>query len=126
MAKIIFKEYDPKQAQLSPPSFDELIINNHPVRIVSTVIDGLNLEGLIKSYKGGGTSSHHPRMLLKILVYGYLCNIYSSRRLEEATQQNIHFMWLAGMNRPDHNTINRFRSERLKEEIKSIFTQVVL
>lgn len=124
--KVVFKNYTPNQGQLLPPSLDELILNNHPVRVVNTVIDGLHLEGLIKTYKGGGTSSHHPRMLLKILVYGYLCNIYSSRKLEEATYQNIHFMWLAGMTKPDHNTINRFRSERLKDELKAIFTQVVL
>jgi transposase len=126
MSKIVFKEYSPNQALLLPPSFDELITNNHPVRVVSSVIDALNLEGLIKSYKGGGTSSHHPRMLLKILVYGYLCNIFSSRKLEQATQENIHFMWLAAMSQPDHNTINRFRSERLRNEIKTIFSQVVL
>lgn len=125
-SKVIFKDYNPQQGQLLPPSFDELIANNHPVRIVSTVIDALDLDGLVKSYKGGGTSSHHPRMLLKVLVYGYLCNIFSSRKLEEAIQQNIHFMWLAAMSRPDHNTINRFRSERLKDQIKTIFTQVVL
>jgi len=51
-------------------------------------------------------------MLLKVLVYGSLCNIYSSRKLEDAVRENIHFMWLAGMNTPDHHTINRFRSER--------------
>jgi len=65
-------------------------------------------------------------MLLKVLVYGYLCNIYSSRKLEDAVRENIHFMWLAGMNTPDHHTINRFRSERLKENIKELFSQVVL
>lgn len=77
MSKIVFKEYNPNQALLLPPSIDELITNNHPVRVVSSVIDALDLDGLIKSYKGGGTSSHHPRMLLKVLVYGYLCNIFS-------------------------------------------------
>ena len=125
-SKVVFKDYNPQQGLLLPPSIDELIANNHPVRTVSSVIDGLDLDGLIKTYKGGGTSSHHPRMLLKIIVYGYLCNIFSSRKLEEATKQNIHFMWLAAMSRPDHNTINRFRSERLKDEIRTIFTQIVL
>lgn len=124
--KVVFKDYTPNQGQLLPPSLEELITNNHPVCIVNSVIDGLDLSGLIKSYKGGGTSSHHPRMLLKVLVYGYLSNIFSSRRLEEACCQNVHFMWLAAMTRPDHNTINRFRSKRLKDEIKQIFTQVVL
>lgn len=125
-SKVVFKDYDPNQCLLLPQNLGELIEENHPVRTVSEVIDRLNLEGLIKSYKGGGTSSHHPRMLLKVLVYGYLCNIFSSRKLEEAVRQNVHFMWLAAMTKPDHNTINRFRSERLKEEIKEIFTQVVL
>lgn len=124
--KVVFKDYNPNQGQLLPANLEELITNNHPVRVVNSVIDGLHLEGLIKSYKGGGASSHHPRMLLKVLVYGYLSNIYSSRRLEEACTQNVHFMWLAAMTRPDHNTINRFRSERLKDEIKNIFTQVIL
>lgn len=125
-SKVVFKDYNPKQNFLLPPSLEELIEPNHPVRTVSDVIDGLDLQCLIKNYKPGGTSSYHPRMLLKVLVYGYLCNIFSSRRLEEALKQNIHFMWLSGMSRPDHNTINRFRSERLKDEIRSIFTQVVL
>ncbi|UUC46587.1 IS1182 family transposase [Flavobacterium cerinum] len=125
-SKVVFKDYNPKQNFLLPPSLEELIELNHPVRTVSDVIDGLDLECLIKNYKPGGTSSYHPRMLLKVLVYGYLCNIFSSRRLEEALKQNIHFMWLSGMSRPDHNTINRFRSERLKDEVRSIFTQVVL
>lgn len=65
-------------------------------------------------------------MLLKVLIYGYLSNIYSSRKLEQALKENIHFMWLSGMNCPDHNTINRFRSERLKGKLNSIFTQIVL
>jgi hypothetical protein len=64
-------------------------------------------------------------MLLKVIVYGYINNIYSSRKIEEALQQNIHFMWLGGMNTPDHNTINRFRSDKLKDPLKNIFIQVV-
>lgn len=125
-SKLVFKDYNPSQNLLLPPNLEELIEENHPVRTVSEVIDRLDLSGLIKNYKPGGTSVYHPRMLLKVLVYGYLCNIYSSRKLEEAIKQNVHFMWLSAMNRPDHNTLNRFRSERLKGEIKQIFSQVVL
>lgn len=125
-SKVVFKDYNPKQNFLLPPSLEELIEPYHPVRTISDVIDSLDLQYLIKNYKPGGISSYHPRMLLKVLVYGYLCNIFSSRRLEEALKQNVHFMWLSGMSRPDHNTINRFRSERLKDEIRNIFTQVVL
>jgi len=110
---------------LLPPSLEELIPLRHPVRVVNEVIESINLELLEKAYKGGGTSSYHPKMLLKILVYGYVTNIYSSRKLEAATKENIHFMWLAGMQQPDHNTINTFRGRRLQAALKNIFTQVV-
>jgi len=125
MAKPLFKAYLQSQPFLIPPSLDELIDPNHPVRVVNAVIEGLDLDVLIKKYKGGGTTSYHPRMLLKVLVYGYLSNIYSSRKLEAVLKENIHFMWLAGMNTPDHHTINRFRSERLRNILRDIFVQVV-
>lgn len=125
-SKVVFKDYNPKQNFLFPPDLSELIENNHPVRTVSAVIDGLDLSNLLRNYKPGGTSVYHPKMLLKVLVYGYLCNIYSSRKLEQALKENVHFMWLSAMNRPDHNTLNRFRSERLKGELKEIFAQIVL
>lgn len=64
-------------------------------------------------------------MLLKSLVYAYINNIYSSRKIEEAVSSNIYFMWLAGMAKPDHNTINRFRGKRLEKTLQPIFTQVV-
>jgi transposase len=123
--KIAFKNYTPNQVMMLPPSLEELIEANQPVRIVNQVIDRINIDPLIKKFKGGGTSSYHPRMLLKVLVYGYLNNTYSSRKLEAALKENIHFMWLSGMNKPDHNTINRFRSDRLKDVLKTVFGQVV-
>ena len=124
--KAVFKSYNQKQLMLLPPSLDELIEPGHPVRIVDSVIDNVDDRALIRQYKGGGNSSYHPRMLLKVMIYSYLCNIYSSRKMESALKENIHFMWLSGMNRPDHNTLNRFRSEKLKSILKEIFAQVVL
>lgn len=109
-----------------PPTFDELISASHPVRVVNRIVDQIDIDSILKQYHGGGRSSYHPRMLLKVLIYGYLCNIYSSRKLESAAGENIYFMWLSGMQQPDHNTINRFRLERLKGVIKDIFSQVVL
>lgn len=111
---------------LLPPSLEELIPSNHPVLVVNKVIDKLNIDLLLKEYKGGGTSSYHPRMLLKVLVYAYITNIYSSRKIERSLKENIHFMWLSGMSYPDHNTINRFRSDRLKGVLEEVFKQVVL
>lgn len=124
--KVIFKSYDPNQLSVLPPSLKELIDPNHPVNTVNQVIDKIELDPLLKNYQGGGTSSYHPKMMLKILIYAYLSNIYSSRKIEAALKENIHFMWLAGMNKPDHNTINRFRTEKLKGVLKKIFSQVVL
>ena len=123
--KVVFKKYSPAQGMLLPPSLEELIPKNHPVRVVNEVIERLNLGLLEKAYKGGGTSSYHPKMLLKILVYGYVTNTYSSRKLEAAAKENIYFMWLSGMQQPDHNTINTFRGKRLQDALKNIFTQVV-
>jgi transposase len=124
-SKVVFKNYTPNQVMMLPPSLEELIDKNHPVRIVNQVIDRIDIDALLKKFKGGGTSSYHPRMLLKVLVYAYVNNTYSSRRMESALKENIHFMWLAGMNKPDHNTINRFRSDRLKDVLKTVFGQVV-
>ena len=124
-SKAIFKPYNPDQLSLLPPSLEELIPQNHVVRVVRSVIDQLNIDEILKKYKGGGASSYHPKMMLKILVYGYLSNTYSSRKIEQAVQSNIHYMWLSGMETPDHNTINRFRSEKLKGVLKEVFAQVV-
>jgi transposase len=123
---VVFKAYTQHQPMLLPPSLDELIAADHPVRIVNQVLDKIDIEPLLKKYTGGGSSSFHPRMLLKVFVFSYINNIYSSRKIEAALKENIHFMWLSGMNQPDHNTINRFRSERLKEVLRQVFTQVVL
>jgi len=125
-SKIVFKDYNPKQNFLFPPNLLDFIEENHPVQVVSDVIDQLDIRNLLREYKSGGTSSYHPKMLLKVLVFGYLNNIYSSRKLEQALKENLYFMWLSAMQRPDHNTLNRFRGERLKNQIKEIFTQIVL
>jgi len=111
---------------LLPPDLNELIPAHHPVRVVNEVLEKVDITQLIKQYKPGGTSSYHPRMLLKVLVYAYINNVYSSRRIEEAVTQHIHYMWLSGMSTPDHNTINRFRGQRLQKVLQPIFTQVVL
>lgn len=126
MANPVFKPYLQNQRFLFPPSLDDMVSANHPVGVVSEVIDKIDIDIIIKKYKGVGTSSYHPRMLLKVLVYGYLNNIYSSRRIEASVKENIYFMWLSGMSQPDHHTINRFRSERLRNILKEVFAQIVL
>src|SRR5690606_28046410 len=109
-----------------PPSLEELIPSNHPGRTVNEIIERIDLSLVYARYSENGSRCYHPKMLLKILVYGYLENCYSSRKLERNVREHIVFMWLAGMQRPDHHTINRFRSERLRDVIGDIFAQLVL
>jgi transposase len=126
MAKIVFKEYNQGLGCMFPVSLDEKISSNAPVRLVSQVIDNLDISKIINTYKGGGTSAYSPRMLLKLVVFSYLNNVFSCRKIEKQNLENIHYMWLSGMQTPDHNTINLFRSERLKPFINQVFTQIVL
>lgn len=126
MKKVVFKQDNQNQSALFPVSFEALIPVDHPVRIVNRVIDKLDISDILSSYKGGGTSSYHPRMLLKILIYSYLSNTYSCRKIEKANRENIFYHWLSGGNFPDHHTINNFRGARLKGKIDNIFTQVVI
>jgi transposase len=123
---VVFKANHQHQLMAFPPSLDELIASDHPVRVVHEVLEKVDITLLMKQYKPGGASSYHPRMLLKALVYAYINNIYSSRKIEQALQESIYFMWLTGMSKPDHNTINRFRGQRLQKTLQPIFTQVVL
>lgn len=121
----VFKLYNQGQIMMLPPSLEDLIPHGHPVRVVNEVINKINFEPLIKAYHIRGGSSYHPQMLLKILVYGYVTNTYSSRKLAASCRENIHFMWLSSMSYPDHNTINRFRGVRLKHALRSVFEDVV-
>lgn len=122
----IFKPYNQGQVELFPQRLDDFIGENDPVRLVNQVVDELDLTSLIQTYKGGGTSSFCPRMMLKVLFYAYMRNIYSCRKIEAALSENVHFLWLSGKQFPDFRTINDFRSKRLKHQINNIFSKVVM
>ena len=125
MAKLAIKSDNRKQDLLLPPSLEELVPENHLVRVVDSVIDRLDISDILLTCRGGGNSAFNPKMMLKVLVFAYLSNIYSSRRIEEHLRSNIYFMWLSGMKRPDFRTINYYRGKRLREGFDSVFTQVV-
>ena len=125
MAKLAIKSDNRKQNLLLPPSLDELVPENHMVRVVDAVLDRLDISDILSTYRGGGNSAFNPKMMLKVLVFAYLSNVYSSRRIEELLRRDIYFMWLAGMKRPDFRTINYYRGKRLKEGFDTVFTQVV-
>ena len=121
---IVFKPYTMGQLQL-PTNIEELIPPNHIVRVVNATIEKMDLTILMKAYKGGGTSSFHPKMMLKVLIYAYTQRIYSSRRIAKALRENVNFMWISANNRPDFRTINRFRSVVMREIMEQVFTAVV-
>ena len=80
-----FRTIDRQSGFLLPPSVDEWLPEKHLARFVVEVIDGMDLRAMSGSYRGSGSASYHPRMLLGILVYGYATGIFSSRKLERAT-----------------------------------------
>lgn len=126
ITKAIFKQYNQQQILLLPPSLDELISPMHLVRVVNQVVEGMDVTPLINQYQGGGTSSYHPRMLLKVLLYGYCVKIYTGRKIAKALSHDINFMWLSAMSRPDFRTINGFRSSKAKEAIEDLFKELLL
>lgn len=86
-SQVKFKPYDQDQLMVLPPRLEDMIDQNHPVRVVNQIINQIDIDPVLRKYQGGGAPSYNPRLLLKVLVYGYLCNVYSSRKLEAAVKR---------------------------------------
>jgi transposase len=125
MKKQVYKPYNQDQPMLLPPNLDELIPEGHLVRVVNAMVDELDIEPLERQYKGGGTSAYHPKMLLKVIIYAYTQRVFSSRRIAKELRENVNYMWLSGMSRPDHRTINRFRGEVMRKVVEEVFYGIV-
>src|SRR5208282_3429281 len=110
---------------LMPPSVDEWLPQRHLARFVVEVVDGLDLSAMSKSYRGSGSASYHPAVLLGLLVYGCATGVFSSRKLERATYDSVAFRFIAANDHPDHDTIASFRRRFLKP-IEALFVQVLL
>ena len=124
-AKLHFREHINNQLVLFPERIDKDIAPDDPVRLVNAVVDSLDMGRIYSLYYDRGASPYHPRMMLKVIIYSYMNNIYSCRKMENALKRDVHFIWLAGYDQPDHKTINNFRN-RVKDEIDNVFTQLVL
>src|SRR5487761_2375354 len=120
-----FRTIDRQTGFLLPPRADEWLPEKHLARFIVEVIDGLELRAMSGSYRGSGSASYHPRMLLGILVYGYATGIFSSRKLERATYDSVAFRFIAANDHPDHDTIATFRRRFLKD-IEALFVKVLL
>lgn len=119
-----FRQVDRETGFLLPPSVDEWLPERHLARFVVEVIEQLDLSALVKAYRGSGSASYHPSMLLGLLVYGYATGVFSSRKLERATYDSVAFRFIAANDHPDHDTIAAFR-RRFLEEIEGLFVQVL-
>ncbi len=120
-----FRTVDRETGFLLPPSVDEWLPEKHLARFVVEVIEGLDLRAMSGSYRGSGSASYHPGMLLGILVYGYATGIFSSRKLERATYDSVAFRFIAANDHPDHDTIATFR-RRFLEQIEGLVVEVLV
>jgi len=116
------------QATLLPPTLDDYVTDDNPVRFIDAFVDELNLVELGYTYsepKETGRKPYNPADMLKLYLYGYLNRIRSSRRLEAETHKNIELMWLLRMLRPDFKTIADFRKDN-KKSIKKTCREFTL
>jgi transposase len=120
-----FRDVDRQTGFLLPPSVDDWLPQRHLARFVVEVIDGLDLRALSGSYRGSGSASYHPSVLLGLLVYGYATGVFSSRKLERASYDSVAFRFIAANDHPDHDTIATFRRRFLKE-ITELFVKVLV
>jgi transposase len=119
-----FRTFDRQTGFLLPPSVDEWLPEKHLARFVVEVIDGLDLSSMSQSYRGSGSASYHPALLLGLLVYGYATGVFSSRKLERATYDSVAFRYIAANDHPDHDTIATFR-RRFLTDIEGLFVKVL-
>jgi len=120
-----FRPYEPDQLMLLPPALSDWMPENHLARFVSELVDGLDLSAIENTYsEERGFPPYHPRMMVKVLLYGYATGTYSSRRIETKLQDSVAFRFLAAGNQPDFRTISDFR-KRHGEALSELFGQVL-
>lgn len=119
-----FKPYDMHQMYLLPPSINDFLPENHLSRFVSNIVENLNTKPVEKKYSDIGQNAYHPKILLKLLFYGYADGIRSGRKMAKCCERDIAFKYLSCMQSPDFRTINDFRKNNL-EEIKAYFVEII-
>lgn len=97
----MFRKYDQKQQFLLPLNLEDFVPENHLARVLNDIVDVVDITAIESTYSKEGCPAYHPIILLKILLYGYLIGIRSSRKLQQMTQTDTAFMYLAAMQKPD-------------------------
>jgi transposase len=123
----IYLSYDPEQKLLLPPDLRDWLPEGHLALFISDMVEELDLSGIVGSYESGdgrGRPPYHPLMMVKLLVYGYSIGKVSSRKLEQATHEDVAFRVLACNQHPDHDSIAEFRKRHL-QQLAGLFVQVL-
>lgn len=123
------RRYDRRQAYLLPPTIDEPVPANHPVRFVADFIDALPPEwwqdaGIDLNGAATGAPEYDPKVMLAIWVFGFMDRKRSTRELEQACRRDVYYWWLTGRQTPDHNTLARFY-RRHRGAIRNLFETTV-
>jgi transposase len=119
-----YLDYNQSNGYLLPPYLEELIPADHVARVVNKVVDLLDIRELTSQEKIEGRPAYHPKMMLKVLIYAYSQKMPSSRVIARRCAEDVVFMWLSGMQKPDFRTISDFRKNNIKV-LKKLFKQVV-
>jgi len=122
-----FRAYDMSQMLLLPPDLRQWLRDDHLALYVSDVVEALDLTGILKVYEEGdgrGRPPYHPVLMVKLLIYGYCIGKMSSRKIEQATHDDVAFRVLSCNQQPDHDSIAEFRKRHLPELAK-LFVQVL-
>lgn len=124
LRKVTFRPYEQQKDYLFPQSTADYLPSNHIARMLSAIIDRIDISQIESKYKGGGASAYNPRMLLKVWLLGFIYRIYSTRQLARSIREHIAFIWMAANAQPDFHTLNNFRL-LLESDIKTIFTEIL-
>lgn len=122
----MYKPYISNDTLLFPPNLGDFIAQDAPARLISEIVDLMDLKEIHDSYSKSseGQPPYHPAMLLKVVLFGYMNNIFSTGGLEGAMTRDAHLIWLSSYQFPDHTTISRFKT-RCMPHIKVIFASLV-
>src|SRR5215471_3954951 len=121
----IFKRVDYEQTLDQTIRLGDCLPADHLARFVVDTVAQLDLSAIYSRYSGRGGAAYAPEVLLSLLVYGYATGVFSSRKIERATYENVAFRFIAGNLHPDHDTLANFRRTFLPE-LKDLFVQVLL
>ncbi len=118
----MFRLYDQSQPFLLPPSLQDFVDEGHPAHVINDLVDQMDLCVLEARYGNMGQPAYHPRLMLKVILYGFTVGIFSSRKLQRACQENLAFKFLAGMETPVFRTFIEFR-QRHRDDMQAVFVQ---